>query len=495
MNRINEFVNSFVPVSLPEKRKSALNEELICHILDKADYYKELGFDKDTGIDKAIEDFGTDEHLKKYILGEFEELYHERTVFGILAGIFILVMNWMCVPLDIWVASADYNRDPDPAGAFVSFCMIFAVLGLIVFARIKKYRKMLLCIGISNILVVGIFLWCFYPQMASYSMVYNIIYLVDRFTPLLLGKSAIADGVLYVFSFIAIPVVLAIYPIVASILLKTGRIGTVKNPRKKCIVTGAVCIAVCIITCLLQTTGWRYYDDYPVWFNPYILTVAEETHEIYSKINIGDSKESAVLLLEGEGFCSFNAYRSKLDKLTKKQFDADADDLTFADGYTIYFHPEKYIDGQGLVGIREKDGIVTGVAVGNIGKYMYDTENHTFGYYNTYTWEDWDDMKEVREFFDSLTLGEKEEIVMLVLDAAGGEIYAERKYTENESLKTYYRIYFYGLMHPDKKTEHEQNDGCFIELSFSDGALENGVFYTETDEGGERNIYKDEILP
>ena len=144
MNEINEFVDSFVPKNIPKKRRDKLSEELICHILDKTDYYRDIGFSKEESVSKAIEDFGSDEEMKNYILGEFEELYHERTWWGFVAGAFIWLMNWMCFPLDIWVCSADYNRDPDPAGAFVSFCMIFAVLGLIIFARIKKYRKMLL---------------------------------------------------------------------------------------------------------------------------------------------------------------------------------------------------------------------------------------------------------------------------------------------------------------------------------------------------------------
>ncbi len=492
MDRITEFVDSFIPKNLPKKRKQILKDELMCHLLDKADYYKELGYEECVSRDKAIEDFGADTDMKKYILGEFEELYQERTIWGILAGLFIWAMNWLCFPLDIWVASADYNRDPDPAGAFVSFCMIFTVLGLIIFARIKKYRKMLFCIGVSNIFVVGIFLWCFYPQMASYSMVYNAIYLIDRFTPLLLGHSAIADGILYVISFIAIPVVLALYPLAASILLKGGKIGTVKNPRKKCMVTGTVCAAVCIITCLLQPTGWSYYEDYPVWFTPYNLTIAEETDEIYNKINIGDSKANVGLFLENEGFKTIKAYRSNLDKLTRKQFDANVDEFTFLDGYTIYFHPEKYIKGEGFVGIKEENGIVTGVAIGNPGKYMYDEKNQTFGYFNTYTWKAWNKIYELEEYFSTLKLGDSEEDIMSNFGTEFGEIYTKRKYVENSSGVTYYRVYFYGLEDPDAAS-YERNDGRHIELTFINGALSSGAMYSDEYIDNEKVINKTSI--
>ncbi len=489
MNKVNEFVDSFIPKNLPKKRKQAIKDELVCHLLDKADHYRDLGYKKEASIDKAIEEFGTDEDMKNYIRGEFEELYQERTMWGILAGLFIWVMNWMCFPLDIWVASADYNRDPDPAGAFVSFCMIFAVMGLIIFARIKKYRKMLLCIGIANFSVVGILMWCFYPQMASYSMAYNIIYLVDRFTPLLLGIT-VADGVFPILCWFGIPLIFALYAITASILLKKGKIGSVKNSRIKCIVTGAVSVGVCLITCILQPVGQRYCDDYPVWFNPYNLYIAEETEDIYGRINIGDSIETARSILTSEGFTTLEEYRSHLDRLRKKQFDADVGAITFVDGYTIYFHPEKYIKGDGFVGIKEENGIVTGVAIGNVGKYMYDEKNDTFGFYDTRNWKAWDRIDELEAYFGTLNIGDSEEELMTAnFGSEFGQVYAKRKYLENGNIKTYYRVYFYGLENPDAP-HYERNDSRWIELTFTDGMLSSGTLYSDEYIDGETEIYR-----
>ena len=99
MNRINNFVDSFIPKNLQKKKAKALKEELTCHLLDKADHYKDIGYEMSISIDKAIEEFGTDEDMKNYIRGEFEELYHERTIWGILAGIFIWGLNILCLHL------------------------------------------------------------------------------------------------------------------------------------------------------------------------------------------------------------------------------------------------------------------------------------------------------------------------------------------------------------------------------------------------------------
>ena len=71
MNRITDFVDSFIPKNMPKKKALLLKAELTCHIIDKADFYKEIGYDDTESVNKAIEDFGTDETDKKFIFNEF----------------------------------------------------------------------------------------------------------------------------------------------------------------------------------------------------------------------------------------------------------------------------------------------------------------------------------------------------------------------------------------------------------------------------------------
>lgn len=127
MNRIQEFIDTFIPKNLSKKKRNLLKTELENHLLDKIDYYKDIGYGEAESTEKAMVDFGTDENMKKSIFSEFEELYSERSIYGILAFIAINLMNWLCWPLDIWVTSADFNHDPDPSGALISFFMIFSV--------------------------------------------------------------------------------------------------------------------------------------------------------------------------------------------------------------------------------------------------------------------------------------------------------------------------------------------------------------------------------
>lgn len=481
MNRINDFVDSFIPKDLPKKKAKALKEELTCHLLDKVDYYMEIGYEMSISMDKAIEEFGTDEDMKNYIRAEFEELYHERTIWGILAGIFIWGLNILCLPLDLWSYSADFNRDPDPLGAFMSLLMIFAVVGLIVFARIKKYKKMLFFIGLSNATIVAFPLFCIYPQMATYSMWYNMIYLIDRFTPFLMHNTTAEVILLWIF-IIGMPAILALYPLITSVLLNFDKLHYVKNPRKKSIAVASVCFAVTLVTCMLQETGLKYADEYPVFFTPYDVHISDETEDVYNRINIGDTVEYAEAVMWEYEIQSIEKYRGFQDKLGKKQLDHKLREMDFDEDYKVYFPPYSYIRGEGFVGIKEENGIVTGVAIGNITEDMFNEKSHTFGYSNSGTWKTWDDLNLAKEFVSGLKLGDKEEdIIPCFGDDSGllgediGLVYSQRKYLEDGAYKTYYRVYFYG----ETVQNLEEFEAYYLELYFTDGLLQKGAFYTK----------------
>ncbi|MBQ7100001.1 MAG: hypothetical protein IJN81_00100, partial [Clostridia bacterium] len=143
MNRINDYVNSLIPQNIPKRKQLSLREELLSHVCDRIDYYKEIGYDTDSSIGKALCDMGEDEETKSSVRKRFEELHFERTWWSFVVGTVILAMNWLCWPLGLWVISADFNDEPTAFTAFISFVMVFVMLFGIVFARVKKYRKML----------------------------------------------------------------------------------------------------------------------------------------------------------------------------------------------------------------------------------------------------------------------------------------------------------------------------------------------------------------
>lgn len=474
MNRVTEFVDSFIPKNLSKKRAESLKAELTCHIMDKADFYMDIGYDKMKSMNKAIEDFGTDENDKNFIFNEFEELYSEKNIFAVGAFIIIAVMNFLCLPLDLWVTSADFNRDPDPASAFMSFFMIFIVLGMIVFARIKKYRKTLTAIGIINTLLSVLLLASMYPQMAAYTMSSNLIYLADLLTPFSMGHMIVmaTNGLLSMAIWVALLIIPAIYCFVTAVRIKRGAANSVANPKKTATVFVAVFAVATVVSCLLQPVGQKYVDDYPVWFDCFHNHISEESQKKFDEISLGDSYIEVSEKLRAEGYTTITDYEKTLDRLTKKQFRTDIKNFSFPDDYAVWFIPEKYVRGNGFIALRAENNIVNGKSVGNIDKHMYNEKEQTFGYSGV---DFKHDMFAVMDNFRALKLGDTEPEVMSKF--GDGFIYTKRFSIEDEKINTYYRIYFYGEMNPEAKLYHEANDHRYIEFLFVEGRLVRGVMY------------------
>ena len=69
INKIINYIDSIIPKNIPEKKRRKIYDEMFCHILDRIDYYEEIGYSEEQSTDKAIEDMGTDEETKKQISG------------------------------------------------------------------------------------------------------------------------------------------------------------------------------------------------------------------------------------------------------------------------------------------------------------------------------------------------------------------------------------------------------------------------------------------
>ncbi len=264
MNRITEFVDKFVPKNLPKKRADALKSELTCHILDKADYYKEIGYDESVSIDKAIEDFGTEEKDISYIYQEFEELYSEKRIYGVLSFFGIALMNLLCAPLNFWIITADVNPEADYFGILGSFGLMLGVLTLVFFARVKKYRKMLISIGVVHSLIPATVIMCYYPQLMCYCIGYNSLYILDRLTPF----SAESIMVHYcgdhvgLYLWLIIPVLLAIFCFITAKRIKQGKAKPVKNPRKSYAIFASVYAVFALANWLLFPVSMEYLMSY-----------------------------------------------------------------------------------------------------------------------------------------------------------------------------------------------------------------------------------------
>lgn len=485
MNRINDYVNSLVPSNIPKFKQQNIREELLSHIFDRIDYYKEIGYDTDLAIDKALCDMGEDEETKSSVRNSFEELHFERTWWSFVVGAVILAMNWLCWPLGLWVTSADFNDEPTVFTAFVSFMMIFVMLFGVVFARIKKYRKMLIGIGVANMIVAGCFLCCFYPQSAFYVLDINTICLLDRFTPLYMNDifQYYVGGFFY-WGCIAFLALCSVYCFALSVLIKKGRAKTVKNGKIKTVVFVAAYFAVAVFSCAIYPWSEAYERDYPMRFSGYINGITEKADELYEEIDLLDDYSATADYLKKNGWMTVESYEKSLGKVTAKQFRGELRRFSFAEDYEVWFSPSelgKDGRGNGFIAVRKNaDNKITGKSVGNLETEMCGSE-YGFGYY--YITDERDAILELVAAFDELKKGDREEDVFAIFGSdigvvfQYGDIYTKAASIENGVTKTYYRVYSYGTLYPDEKSWYDRVRDRYFEFTFENGLLTNGKMH------------------
>lgn len=90
---VEDYLDSVIPQKISEATKSRLRAELECHIHDRADFYMEIGYDEDAAFEKAVEQMGEGEEVKT----EFESLYNDSTLKGVLLFLGMCTVNWLSV--------------------------------------------------------------------------------------------------------------------------------------------------------------------------------------------------------------------------------------------------------------------------------------------------------------------------------------------------------------------------------------------------------------
>ncbi len=491
MNRIEEFVSGFIPKNLSKKRTAALRDELTCHILDKADFYKEIGYGEQESISKAMGDFGDDDSVRAYLSKEFEELYSEKSIFGIAAFIIIAVMNMLCFAADLWVLSADYNRDPDGISAFCSFVVIFVVILMSYLARVKKFSKTLVSIGVVNFLMSVTMLWCMYPQMAGFTICYDALYLIDHLTPFCVGNFVYTayEGTIALLISLGIPMAIALYCFVQAFRISKARAGDIPQWGKKLAVFSAAFLAFSVGASLICEKSESYVEDYPRWFYEYSSYPGGAQEQMLIDVPLGSSYEQACQTLRNAGFYTLEDYKNLVDPVTRKQFIANLKIYDFEEGFEIWYKPREFDSdywGNGLIGIRKKGGKVTAIGIGCLEAEMYK------GKYNDFTFSDYAEKRknltEMKEYFFALEKGASEEEVMGKYRRDFGMVYSKRYYLEKGSVRSYYRVYSYGKV-PDAPDYTYGNGRIYTELSFRNGEFVSGKIYEITyDENYESNI-------
>ena len=481
MKEIKAFVDTLIPAKLPKERKAELAAELESHLYEKVDFYMEIGYSQDESTKKAIDDFAEDESVRNGIFNEFERLYRERTWWAFAAAGVVFAMNIIAFFFRSWLTQPDNNVLLSFAGAFIGFVVVFVLIFGIMSARILQFRKTLIGIGVAC-LAVGAYLWCFLAQTAAYTLSANLRFLIDRFTPFvapdfILEKHFYA-GYLLVF-------VCAVYCFVEAYRIRRGKARTSDNARRKAAVFAAVYFATTVVSCVVFTSAQNYSTR--AWFNHLTTHICKKTEEFFDDVKIGESYESARVILRSRGWTSIDDYEATLDRKEKKRFRAALNELDFPDGYEIWFQPMSAFVSDGFFALKCKNNVVVSTGIGNVFEKMYYTEKNSVNFmYNDSRRRDY--VKQMEDAFCKLTPGAEEAEVMGYFgtdkfgeaDDLHGETYTKFRSIDNGALVTYYRVYSYGLTDPYAK-DYERYSDIYFEFTFIDGGLSEAKMHREND--------------
>lgn len=490
MNGLNNYINSLIPKNISRKKKELLYDELESHLFEKIDYYTKLGFSLDESLEKAKADFAADEKTAESISGGFETLYGERTLWAVIAAVLIVVMNGICFPLDIWVSNVEFNDEPTLFGVTVSFLMIFVVVFGAFFARLKGYRKTLISIGSANLFLLIGLIFMSYPQPAFYAVNSNVIYLIDRFTPIYLGEK-IRYGYGWYFWFAVIFLaVIVLCCFIGAYKIKKGSARHIQKPKVGVCVFVSVFVFIAAVTAFMYPVSYEYIENYPYFLDNFAQYLSEETETLYSEIDINSDYAAVTQILTGSGWMSFETFENTLDRTGKKQFEGSKNNFDLRDGYEFWFNPEKSIDGGGFVGIKkDADGKVTGKLIGNIENGIRTKDYGSYGYHPHNNC----DMYEMFATFDNLHLGDSQEDVMRDFVNKYGTVYTKLESEENGNKTAYFRIACEGSVDSEEYGLMYDKDDLTVynEITFKNGELADAkMHYTAWVDGDLKNEIK-----
>ncbi len=189
--KITAYLNAVIPEKIPTKRKRDIEEEYRCHIADRIEKYREIGYDEETSIEKALTDMGDAQPVRESI----ERLYRDRTVFAVALSLALLAATYAANTYGCIYASLDTADDPGTPHVFFSALVTFGLLLTILRAYQKRQRKTLLATGILMALYIPTTLL---SSAIFQPLLYATVLMCYFFIEIIFGIPFGVDGTIYV---------------------------------------------------------------------------------------------------------------------------------------------------------------------------------------------------------------------------------------------------------------------------------------------------------
>lgn len=508
LEQMENYVRSVLPAGMPQRKREPLHDELICPLLDRYEFYREIGFDDEESTRKAIHDMGEDNETTDYIRNEFDELYFEKTWWAVLVFFGVLLIDLFSDAIFVLGALGDsddfsfYIFD-----AIISFISIAIVLKGIGIAYRHGYRKILITIGVANILlfVCGGLAYLIrilsipfpfdtdfweiqYTQASAYALLESLFLFLDRCTPLVLraaysftlGYDTFGALLLFVFGSFAF-----------ALSFKIKRHGLPRKTKKRKQWGRQIAfVLVAILSVGFYYPAHQYFNNYPVWFDEYNDSIEAEEQNLYNQLCTMKTYEEGIAFLKANGYISTTEYAETLSYNMSKKFNYNLNriDFFFDDDYEVFFNPKKvsptiqagaYDDRNGFLYLKgAEDGTLCGIGVGNGIKYNFFMNASKTS-----------EPKVCLTAFDEIKAGDSKDAVLGSHGEDFGEKVTEfRNITNNGVEEEYYRYISDGRMGESSVT-------LYVDLYFTNDVLTDGKIYsTSYTFNGIENVFSEKTI-
>ena len=422
---IEGYLENAVPKTVSGKKYTDIREELMSHILDKVDFYIEIGYNEKEAYAKAIGEMGTAEQISS----QFEEVYRENRIFGklvfaiiICADLFAIITEFGSSLLSIFFTSAMYRTYDS---LVISTAFITVEIILILFAYKEKYIYLLRKIAIANLLI-------------SFPLVGGSVYYpaCTHFIEFLFPESVVSllsyiGGLTFLVSFLIFIICVRL----DSKLAKGKKITTVGHISFKLI--SAVLVFFCIVLC---TNITLFKNENIIFDNAGVSDVIllkiqdKKLEKLYNSIT---TAEEADLLLRKEGYLTYEELLTQVkdtDYLEYIVSDIRSDDKENEKIYLLYNISADRPSGGAFI-----------LPADETGKLSYKRVHYALGFGKTdillrlaYTPFYKDITVKSFETFKELRLGDSKEESIKKMKRISSCYSLMTEYSENDEIETYY---------------------------------------------------------
>ena len=150
---IEEYLEKAVPKMVSAKKHKHIRDELMSHILDKVDFYIEIGYSENDAYMKAIKEMGEPEDTST----QFEEVYREKKIYSRIAFAVIICADLFAAVTGIGASIVSiYFKELlwlTYESLILSNIFLFCVAVTILYAYKEKHPSMLRAVGFAHLLM------------------------------------------------------------------------------------------------------------------------------------------------------------------------------------------------------------------------------------------------------------------------------------------------------------------------------------------------------